>query len=160
LKSREFRNQNLGETLAMGQGMTLDGLEQVQEPPRRRPAAGSTFRVQGQCLDVVLLHCAAQPAFQEGLHKQRKEGDAQQRLDAVDRLEVDGRHLEVGLELREPLLDRRLPLVGVEQVQLGRIAHIRDQREDAIAVGLSGGSGIVNAVGLPADIAVNHDHYL
>ena len=85
--------------------------------------------------------------FQEGLHQQREEVDAQQCLDAMDRLEVDGRHLEVGLELREPFLDHRLPLVGVEQVQLGEIGNIRDEGEDPVAGGLGGDLGVVDAVG-------------
>ena len=76
--------------LAMHQGVTLHGLEQLHHAPCRRPPTGTPLGVHGQCLDLVPLHRSTQLTLQKGLHQQREEVDAQQGLDAVHRLEVYG----------------------------------------------------------------------
>jgi hypothetical protein len=58
--------------------------------------------------------------------------------DPAHLLEKDRGHHEVGLQLREPLLDHRLLLVGHQQVHRRHRRLVGHQREDPVAPRLSG----------------------
>ena len=110
-------NQNLGGAFAADERVTLNGLEQIDDASSCRPPAGAAFRIERQGFNPFALHRLTQLAFQQCFKQQGKEVDRKQGLDTMHGLQIHGRHLEVGLQLREPLLDDWLPLIGFQEFQ-------------------------------------------
>src|SRR5271157_3715658 len=116
--------------------MTLHVLVEVDHLASRGAAAGTTFGIQGQALDPLSLHRAAEFSLQQRLDQQHQEVHAEQGLDPTHLLQVHRRYHEVGLQVLEPPLDCRLLLVGQQEFSLGHRSVIADQGEDPVAARL------------------------
>ncbi len=112
--------------------MALNILEDIDDPPGRRRATGATFGIERQLFDPAAVHGPAELPLQERLNEERKEVDAQERLDPPPGLQVHRGHLEVRLQLLEALLQKRLALVRPKELELWKVFVIGDQREDAV----------------------------
>lgn len=80
----------------------------------------------------ALAIAGPQLALHERLNEERKEVDAQERLDPPASLQVHRGHLEIRLQLLEALLQKRLAFVGPKDLELGKLLIIGDQWEVAI----------------------------
>jgi len=132
VQGRQIGDECIHATLG-GKDVSLHGFENVDQAAGGGPLAWPAFGVQRQRLQSGLFHRSPQLAFQQGLSQHREEVDAQQRLNSTHVLQVDRRDLEVGLKLRKPLFNHRLPLMSFECLECGELADIGDQREHSVA---------------------------
>ena len=69
MKRRQFAHQDLGGPSAPHESVSLDRRKHVDHAPCPRPAAGAALGVQGQGLDLALLHRLPQFTLQQGLDR-------------------------------------------------------------------------------------------
>ena len=118
--------------------VTLHVLKQVDHSAGRRAATFAALGVQRQACDRLAIHSATELAFQQGLGQERQKINTEQCLDAAGLLEINRSNLEVRLHVREALLERRLTLVGQQQLQLRQQAVVGDQGKDPVTAGFRG----------------------
>ncbi len=98
-------------------------------------------------------------ALDERLHKECKEVQGEQRLDASLVLQEHGRDLVHGIDLLEALLDRGLALVGIEDLGGREAAVVGECRVHAVAFLVIGDGGLIEGplevVAAPGDFAVD-----
>ncbi len=117
--------------------MHAQGLEAFEDLVRGGRLAGALLRGDRDRLDAPGLHRLSDVTFDERVDHDGEEVQEQESLDAIGALEVYGDDLRGRLELLMPLLDERLVLVDLQEVQwrLRLLREVCDQGEGPVGSG-------------------------
>ena len=110
----EFVLEFLYDAIVLGNGISRDTFEQIQELVGRRSARFALLGIDWDGLDPLFDHGVAYFAFEQCLEHQRDEEQEQIGFDAWNLLEQQRRGVMDTLELCEAFLQARLVLVGLE----------------------------------------------
>ena len=127
--------------------MALERGEVVEDAGRGRGGAGAVFGVERQVGDLLAGHRVAQFALDQAAAQQRDELAGEQCFDAGGALERDRRGVLDGLQLVVAFLEVGLVAVGDQDLGVGELVVVGDQREAAV-----GGGVVADRVGVDVGV--------